>query len=368
MKNYLFYFIHPAKFHAFRLTINALMEKGHKVDVIIIKKDIVEDLVKSEGWNYTNIFPEGRRIKSLHIYLSALINLFKTLFRLNKLIKRKSYDLIITDDLATIIGRLKGIPTIFFTDDDLKAVPESILLAISSTHILCPEITQMGIFKYKKIGYKAIKAIAHLHPNHYQPDIKNIPESLQNRTKKYFVIRCVSVTSTHDVGNKGISNELLKKLVNFLSNYGEVVINSQRELPQDLQKYKIKIDVRKVTDLIAFSKLFISDSTTMCAEAAVLGVPSIEIDDWFSDFEQYKILNEKYKLLQGFYPDEEEKIFNYIKSLFSNPMIDEIFMNNRKKFVDNHIDVTKFMVWLFDNYPGSYIELKKNNNIQLKFQ
>ena len=64
-KRFLFFLVHPAKFHFHKVQINELNKRGHKVDVVIIKKDILEELVKSEGWNYKNIYPEGRKIKFL---------------------------------------------------------------------------------------------------------------------------------------------------------------------------------------------------------------------------------------------------------------------------------------------------------------
>ena len=67
-----------------------------------------------------------------------------------------------------------------------------------------------------------------------------------------------------------------------------------------MQKYVLDFHKNDVAHYVANSKIFISDSTTMCAEAAVMAVPAIEIDDWFADFKQYEELNSKYKLLFGF--------------------------------------------------------------------
>ncbi len=367
-KNYLFYFIHPAKFHAFRITINTLIKNGHKVDVFIITKDIIEDLVKSEGWNYINIFPEGRRIKFLHTYLSAAINLVRTIYRLFKYMKGKKYDLIITDDLATIVGRIKRIPTIFFTYDDLKAVSESIILISTANHILCPSVAYMGPFNYKKIGYIGLKSLAHLHPNHFKHNITLLPKDLQIEAKKYFLIRCVSATSTHDVGKKGLDDELLISLIELLSKYGRVIINTQRDLPEALKKYVYPINKIDIAHYIYFSKIFISDSTTMCAEAAVLGVPSIEIDDWYNDFEQYKVLSNKYGLLRCFKPNQKNQIINYLEILLNNQNLEEEFNSKRKEFLENHIDLSTFMIWLFENYPYSLRTLKSNPNFQLNFK
>lgn len=365
---YLFNFIHPAKFHAFRITINHLLKSGHTVDIVIISKDIVEDLVMQEGWKYTNIFPEGRRIPHLHTYLSAGINLIRTLYRLLRFMKGKTYDLIITDDLATIVGRLKGIPSIFFTDDDLKAVPESIILIATANYVLCPNVTYMGRFENKKIGYLGLKSLAHLHPNNFVPDLSKLSLEIQPLANKYFLIRCVSATSTHDVGKQGITDKLLTSLVHKLSIAGRVLINTQRELPNELQKYIYPIDKMNMAHYIYFSKVFISDSTTMCAEAAVLGIPSIEIDDWYADFEQFKILSQKYGLLKGFSPHQEREIIIYIEELLKKTDLNEEFQTKRNKFLEDHIDLSKFMIWLFENYPASVNEFKNDKNIQLNFR
>ncbi len=60
-KRYLFYLVHPAKFHFHKVQINTLKANGHTVDIVINTKDILEDLVKEEGWEYTNIFQRAER-------------------------------------------------------------------------------------------------------------------------------------------------------------------------------------------------------------------------------------------------------------------------------------------------------------------
>ena len=82
MMRFLFFFVHPSKFHLFRNTINGLMADGHQVEIAITSKDVLEDLVRAEGWTYTNIFPEGRKMKGVPPYVSASINLVRTIWRL----------------------------------------------------------------------------------------------------------------------------------------------------------------------------------------------------------------------------------------------------------------------------------------------
>jgi len=365
---YLFNFIHPAKFHAFRITINYLLKSGHSVDIVIISKDIVEDLVKQEGWEYTNIFPEGRRIPHLHTYLSAGINLLRTLYRLLRFMKGKTYDLIITDDLATIVGRLKGIPSIFFTDDDLKAVPESIILIATANYVLCPNVAYMGRYSHKKIGYFGFKSLAHLHPNHFKADRGKLDQYIQNNCGDFFLIRCVSVTSTHDVGKAGIDDDLLLKMVKLLEKHGKVLINTQRNLSNDLQKYVHPIEKMNMSHYIAFSKIFISDSTTMCAEACVLGTPSIEIDDWYADFEQFKELSSKHQLLFGFSPNNADGLFKKLDELLNTHQLKDVFQNRRVGLLKNNIDLSGFMIWIFENFPESVKGFFNNPLIQNNFK
>lgn len=121
-KSFLFYLVHPAKFQFHKVQINKL-EKGHKVDIVINTKDILEELVIEEGWEYTNIFPETRKIKGVHVYIAAVISIFKTVYRLWKYTRGKKYDLFI-GDLTTILGRLKKVPSLYPTDDVLAVVPK----------------------------------------------------------------------------------------------------------------------------------------------------------------------------------------------------------------------------------------------------
>ena len=58
-----FFLGHPAHFHLFKNVIKLLNQRGLNTPVYIVTKDVLEDLVKSAGWQYVNLFPEGRRSK-----------------------------------------------------------------------------------------------------------------------------------------------------------------------------------------------------------------------------------------------------------------------------------------------------------------
>ena len=56
---------------------------------------------------------------------------------------------------------------------------------------------------------------------------------------------------------------------------GKVFISSGEKLPNSLERFSLNISKHKFHDLIAFSKLVVTDSQTTTAEAGELGVPAV---------------------------------------------------------------------------------------------
>lgn len=359
---FLFYLVHPAKFHFHKVQINKLIDKGHKVDIVINTKDILEELVREEGWVYYNIFPKSRKIKGLHVYLAAVISIFLTIYRLLLFTKGKKYNLFI-GDLTTLLGRLKRVPSFYPTDDVLAAVPEQVIFFKTVNYIIAPIITDVGKFNLKKIGYKGYKALAHLHPNHFQPDNGKLQSGFQDGVP-YFLIRCTGFFATHDINKKGIDDSMLYDLEKLLSPYGKILITSERKLPEDLEKYKLDIRKSDMSHYIAFAKIFIGDSTTMCTEAAVLGIPSVEFDEYFYEIEQMLELQNKYNLVHCYRTHEQNDMLSKIEELLKTTNLNETYKRRRGKFLEETIDVSAFLIWIFENHPKSTKEYFSNANIQ----
>lgn len=341
--NILFHFIHPSKFHLFRNTINELISSGHTVDVTIIKKDVMEDLVREEKWNYTNIFPEGRKIKGIPIYLGAGINLIRTIYRLWRYTRKKKYDLFITDDLLGVIGRYKNIPTIHFTDDHLSAIPEQFILFEFCDYIIAPECVDLGRYKRKLIPIKGLKQSAYLHPNQFIPD-NQIIKTLNLEGKRYFIIRLVSLKATHDVGKKGISDDHLSKIIELLDTYGDVRIVSEREVHPSFNKYRIDINSREILNVLYYADLFVGDSQTMAAEAGYLGTPFI----WYSHFHNkvcyLDALINKYHLGFGVELNNFDELLKYAEEIVSNPGYKKENLIRREVLINETIDLTEFLL------------------------
>ncbi len=346
---YLLFFVHPSKFHVFKNTINTLLAHGHKVDILITTKDVLETLIKSEGWKYTNIFPEGRKMNGIPAYISSAINFFRTIYRLYLYTQGKKYDLFITDDLLVYIGKLKKTPTIVFSDDDLPMVKQFALVLSQATHILSPEITNSGKYSYKKIGFPGYKELASLHPNIFKPDI-NIVKAFNPQLIPYFVIRLVSLRSYHDVGMKGLSNQKVKQLIEVLETKGIVYISAERELPEEFEKYRLKINLADIAHVLYYAQMFIGDSQTMTSESAVLGTPAFRCNDFAGKINVMEEKETVYGLSFNFPPSRFDDMLLKIKELLEKKNLKDEFRLRKEKMLSEKIDLSAFMIWLFENY------------------
>lgn len=344
---FLFFFVHPGKYHLFKFLIRNLINQGHQVDVFIITKDILEDLIKQEGWNYVNIFPEGRRINGIPVIIATIINFFRTLFRLLKQTWGKKYDFYLSDDVLSVVGWLKGVKSFHFQDDDYKAVPESTLLLGASTKTFAPETTDLGKFNDKKISYRGLHELAYLHPNRFTPD-KSVLDELNLNGNKYYILRLVSLTASHDVGKKGLDNDLVQKLINILQKHGRVFITAERELPAQFEQFRIKVSPEKIGHLMYFAEMFIGDSQTMTTEAAVLGVPSLRCNSFVGLIRSMAEMEDKYGLTWGFLPNDFNKLILKVQELLQEKDLRGEMRKKRAIMLEDKIDFSTFMIDYFE--------------------
>ncbi len=349
-KNFLFFFVHPSKYYLFRTTINTLKSKGHNVDVAIISKDVLEELIKNEGWEYINVFPEGRRSKKtnfISILWTTFINLIKTINRLNKIIKNKKYDLFITDDCLVFNGWLKKIKSIFFTDNELSTVPETAFFLMFCTKILAPASVYLGKYEHKKNGFDSYKELAYLHPDYFIPS-EEVVKQFNPELKKYFVIRLVSMTASHDRFIKGISNKNLQYLINILEKKGQVYISSERELPDTFQKYCLKIKPNEISHVLSFAEMFIGDSGTMSSEAALLGTPTIMIHDFVDRLKVMQEKENKYKLMFCFKNAQFDEMCKKIEELLEIENIKIEWKKRQENMLLEKEDVNTFIIKMIE--------------------
>jgi predicted glycosyltransferase len=343
---YLIYLGHPAHFHLFKNAIKILTEKGHDLKILIKKKDVLEDLVKSAGWNYININPKGRADNKFAIALALLKRDWQFL-KICSMIR--PHLMIGTSAEISHIGKLLGIYSIVVNEDDDFIVPLFAKLAYPlANKILAPNCCSVGKWGNKKIGYNGYHELAYLHPKYFTPD-ENVGTYLKAGKEKYFIIRFAKLGAHHDDGRTGITTEIAREIIKKLSVNGNVYISSEKVLEAEFEKYRICIKPEEMHSALYFAEMYIGDSQTMAAEAAVLGTPSIRFNDFAGQINYLEELEHCYYLTFGIKTTEILKFYNKIDELLNNPDLKKEWNKKLLKMFDQTQDITELLVNIMEN-------------------
>ena len=249
-----------------------------------------------------------------------------------------------TDLVITHVAKFFRKKSVVINEDDSAAVPFMAKFAFPyATAILAPHCCDQSPANHKKIGYNGYHELAYLSPKYFMPDKSQLPEKMQD-LQDYFILRFAALTAHHDKDKQGIDDGIAKKLIRILTGYGRVFITSERPLPDFFEPYRIAIHPAQMHQALAFAKLYIGDSQTMAAEAAVLGVPGIRFNDFIGKLSYLNELEEKYGLTVGIPAKFPEKLLETVQNMLDTPGLKETWAERREIMLNNTEEVTGFWV------------------------
>ena len=348
------YLGHPAQFHFFKNIIKQLMKDGHQVNVLIKTKDVLENLLKLNNFEYENIQSVPRKNNKYSILLASLV---RTYHVMKVAIKFKADILIGGDASIAQTGFFLRRSAITVLEDDYEVIEKLAKLAYPfTTNIVVPTVCQVGKWEYKKVPYQGYMKLAYLHPNRFSADKEIVKGYIQ--VEKYCLIRLAQLTAHHDVGIKGLTVDLVKQIIQIAEKKGYTVfISSEANLDESLLSYQLKINQNDIHHLMAFASLLISDSQSMSVESAMLGVPSIRFSDFAGRISVLEELESVYQLTFGLKTKQHEQLILLVEELLSKENLSELFQQRRQQMLSDKIDVTAFFVWFIENYPKSKEEV-----------
>jgi hypothetical protein len=226
--------------------------------------------------------------------------------------------------------------------------------------ILTPDVLPEKLGE-KQIRYKGYHEIAYLHPKYFTPDVGVKQWLGLKEEEKYCIVRFVSWKATHDLGHSGFSSEEKMELIKKLSEKFKIFISSEAILPDALKQYQIKLPPHLIHHALAFAEIVISEGATIASEAGVLGTPSIYVN---SIERSYNEDQEKYGTVFNF--RSGKGVLDAAALIISKDR--EFFRANGLKLIADKIDVTAFMIWFIEHYPGSYNTVKENPDYQNQFK
>lgn len=352
---------HPAHVHLFRFFAQEMQKKGHQIFFTCRDKEFEIYLLKKFGFNFKSF---GKKYKSGIGKLWGLIE-----FDIKEFITGLKFrpDILISHGsmYAAHAAFLLGKPHISLEDTFNF---EQIRLYKPFTKVILTADYDHPLKSDKVIRYAGYHELAYLHPRRFKPDKSILKELGVTDSEEYGIIRFVSWNASHDYGHSGISYENKIKAVVAFSKYAKVFISSEKELPDELKKYQIRIAPEKMHDAIAFSTLVFGESSTMAEEAAMLGVPSIYLNNKSTFYTKH--LEKDYCLVFNYTESNSEQLLAIEKGveLLQQTNIKMEWQQKRESMLSDKIDVTAFMVWFVENYPDSEKTMKENPDYQNNFR
>ena len=356
MSTFLFYMGHPAHYHNVKCVADTLAKKGHKIIFVARQKDVLFDLLKNVG--YKTYFLKERKSNAK---LGLIWAVFKREFQLSAIVLKHRVKILIGTDVAiTHVGKVLRKKSIVLNEDDAIEVPFLAKLGIKfSTCTLSPNSCNISPYNHKKIGYNGYHELAYLHPDQFKPNKSNIQNLKPD--EPYFLLRFAQLTAHHDEGKKGIDNELALQIIDKLKGHGNVYISSERPLDAALEPYRIKIEAKHMHHALSYAKIYIGDSQTMAAEAAVLGTPSIRFNDFVGKLGYLEELEHKFGLTYGIKTSDKALLLQKIEDLLKITDLKKDSFEKRKEMLSVCVNVHDLWVDTFHNFPQSWLDYQKRN-------
>ena len=345
----------PGQVHFLKNFISRMQARGHDLILTALKKDISLQLLDRLQIEYTNLGSYGDTPlqKLLHVPLVDL--------RLYREMRR--FDPDIFYGFAMIEGahvsRVLRKPCVQFTDTELAREQQMLFVPFSDA-VITPSCFQND-YGIKHIRVESYKELAYLHPRYFHPDPAVLEMEGLEKGEPFCVVRFVSWTATHDIGQRGIQNKT-KMLEKLEEASVRVIVTSEIPLPGSLERFRSTTPPEKLHDLLHYATLYIGEGATTATEAAVLGTPAIYVSSVAKNLGNHQELEERYGLVHRHTYDESA--IDTALMLLDRENLKRECEEKRKRLLSEKIDITAFMVWFIENYPESFHAMRENPDLQ----
>lgn len=346
-KRILLYVGHPAHYHNLKWVAKSLQDEGAEVLFVARQKDVLFKLMKNCPFE-TIFLPARDGDSKLGLIQSVLQREWKML----TIIRRFRPDIMAgTDIVIAHLGSLLGIPSVLINEDDLDQVPLFARYGVRFCSLnLAPAVCRVQGYEHKTQLYDSYHELAYLHPELFSPD-KDLIRPYIRADEPYFILRFASLTAHHDDGKKGITDDLAHELIAMLNNHGRVYITSERALPESLEQYRTSIPPEVMHHAMAFAGLYIGDSQTMAAEAAVLGTPSVRFNDFVGKLSYLDELEHKYELTIGIPTDRPERLLQVVGDMLRDPQLKDSWSARRWQMLSEKKNLAVIWTDVLLHYP-----------------
>lgn len=265
---------HPKDINVFNNVILALQEKGHDIKLVARSKENTRKIIEEHGFTAEYGPHYSKFIKKL----IGIPYIDHWLFRVARKYKP---DIFVSfgSPYSAHVSRLLGKPHLAFIDTEIASFAINLMLPFTDIVYTSNSFT-LDLGKKQK-RFDSYLELAYLSPAYFSPD-KSVLEKYDLQEKRYILLRLSALSSHHDVNAQGFSFENegeLKDYIEELGKYGQIIVFSEKNSWEIIDKYNLSIDPDDFHHILYYSKMCIGEGATMASEAAILGVPSIYVSN-----------------------------------------------------------------------------------------
>jgi uncharacterized protein len=283
--------LHPKHVHFFRPLLKRWQDRGHELKIVTRDKDITHELLDLFRIPYVCLSKQKTG-------LGLVYELLKRWFKFTIMLRDFRPDIVLSIGGITtsLPSKLLGIPNIALTDTETAELSNRIAFPFAD-RVLTPEWFTRD-FGRRHYRYRSFHEWSYLHPHEFTPDPELVRDEGIDPDEPYAVVRFVRWDAVHDQGEKGFSAEDAVRLIEHLSSKMKVVLTTETPPPEALKKFAIAIRIDRMHHVMAFARLVVGESPSMCAEAALMGVPSVLASSWAGECGNMKVLSDEFGLMQ----------------------------------------------------------------------
>jgi uncharacterized protein len=329
---------HPAHVHYFRNFSRIMQEMGHQLLFVSRNKEMAQRLL------YLYNIPFADRGRGREGAVGKFLYMLYADLKLLRLARTFGADLFLNflhpypSQVAALLGKV----SLVFSDTEHARLHHALTLPFA-TRIFTPACYRLHLGP-KQERFNSYMELAYLHPNYFTPDPQILELLDVEEGEPYVIVRFVSWAAAHDFGHTGMSLENKRKAVQQMARHARVFITAEGALPDDLERYRIRIPFDRMHDALYYSSLLFGESATMASEAAVLGTPSIFMDNdgrGYTDEEEHK-----WGLVFNFTESEadQHRAIEKALAILQDEQAPEKYRQIRERLLAECIDTTQFMV------------------------
>ena len=286
---FIFEFNHPKHYYQFKYVMGILREQGHEIKVLARDKDVLLRVLQEEGVEYELFGLHKKNLRDKILGTPRLIRNYLKIARKWKpdvIVSKASY-------YGCMVAKLIKAKSVIFPDSEVVKVTNKYVVPLA-TMVVTPNCFGLDYGKkHRRIG--GIFEDCYLAPTVIADKLSDVSQQVKDLKKPYAVLRFVGWYANHDVNNLGLTLDEKKQLIAAIEPHMSVYISSEKELPEDLKKYQLPTAANEIHAVLAGADLYIGDSQTMAAEAALLGAPAIRTNSFVgpNDMTNFKMLESK---------------------------------------------------------------------------